>query len=161
MPFLHFPIYGPFPTATLTTFCHTCLSTQEVITLVQECPGRCQGLSSLFRAPVWFQKHSRIRALLGFISIGQLVACLHKDDQSLCLLLIFQGKGNLASYKDVPEIASFTIDAHHAANCTLKIKQRQTSAHIFPHNKDNHSRKQKFQKPLQQNSTAKIPVPRI
>lgn len=161
MPFLHFPNSGPFHTSPLTTLNHTCLSTQEVITSDQECPGRCQGLSSHLRASVWFQKHSRIRALLGFISIGQLVARLHKDDQSLCLLLIFQGKGNLASYKDVPKIASFTIDAHHAADCTLKIKQRQTSAHIFPHNKASHSRKQKFQKPLQQTSTAKNPVPRL
>lgn len=84
-------------------------------------------MSSHLRASARFQKHSRVRALLSFISIGQLVALLHVDDQSLCLLLILQGKGNLAGHKDVAKIASFTIDAHHAANCTLKTKQPQTS----------------------------------
>lgn len=144
MSFLYFPSPGPSPISFLTTLSHTSLSAQEVITSVQECPHRCQGLSSHLRALVRFQKHSRVRALLGFISTGQLVALLHMDDQSLCLLLILERKGDLAGHKDVSKIASFTIDTHHAANCTLKIKHPQTSgkgilpshiAHIFLQNK--------------------------
>ncbi|KAL0588759.1 hypothetical protein AAY473_039771, partial [Plecturocebus cupreus] len=42
------------------------------------------------------------------LSIGQLLALLHMDDQTLCLLLILQGKGNPASHRDVPEVTSFT-----------------------------------------------------
>lgn len=106
---------------------HTSLLPQKQISSVQECPDRCRGLVSGLRASVRFQKHSRVRALLGFISIGQLMALLHMDNQTLGLLLILQGKGNPASHKDVPEITSFTVDAHHAADCTLKIKHPRTS----------------------------------
>jgi hypothetical protein len=41
------------------------------------------------------------------------------------LLLKLEGKGNLASHRDVPKITSFTIDAHHAANGTLKINHHK------------------------------------
>lgn len=90
MSLLHLHNSGPLPTSPLTILNPTSLSSQEVTASVPGCPERCRGLSHHLRAPHRVQKHSRVRMLLGFVGIGQLLALFHMNNQSLCLLLILQ-----------------------------------------------------------------------
>lgn len=111
-------ILAPFPH--LPNHSITSPSAQEVRALVQGAPERCWGLI-ISKHCAGSEALTDLWLTVASSSKGQLLALLHVNDQSLCLLLVLQKKAIFRSQR-CSEITAFTIDAHHAANRTLKDK---------------------------------------
>lgn len=82
-------------------------------------------MSLLPTHPAQDDAHSRVGALLGLVSKGQLATLLHVDEEGLHLLLIAQGEGNFSRNTDIAKVTRLAVDTDHASQSALRKEKKQ------------------------------------